>query len=384
MIDPFAPVQMGPLTLKNRFIRSATSDNFADEMGRPSNKMIRYYAYLAKNQVGMINSGIVRPKKPWFGSLRVLTLSGGGQVPFFRNLTEAVHQFGCKITAQLTPYFARGKTFLAPTSPLPGLPEDHPQPLAATIYDIKKAVKTYGRLGALARQAGFDAVQLHAAHGYGLHQFLSPFTNRRSDEYGGGSENRFRIIAEIKQAIGFEAGFDFPVWIKLTTGDFLESAMDVKEAAEMARQVEKAGFFAIEPSCGSLIGDWKSRGPNDKKKWREGYNLERISRIKKCVRIPVAAVGGIRRWEMVVDLLNQGMADFVSLSRPLVAEPDLLTRWLKGDHVPSKCKNCNGCFELFWSNKELKCLRNISYWEGSHIKEQGAAAPNPDEPEPKI
>jgi 2,4-dienoyl-CoA reductase-like NADH-dependent reductase (Old Yellow Enzyme family) len=363
MLDSFQPSLLGPIPVRNKFIRSATSDNLADEKGRPTKSLIRLYTDLAKNGIGMISTGVVRPKASWFGKFRVLTLHDKRGVKALLSLTQSVHTYSAKISAQLTPYFSRGNSFLSPTSPLPGLSKDQPQPREATQREIREVIRIYGQLGGLVKDAGFDAVQIHAAHGYGLHQFLSSYTNRRKDEYGGTLENRFRIVLEIKAAIGAEAGNDFPVWIKLTTGDYLPGAMDINEAVSMARLAEKAGFFAIEPSCGSIIGNWKSRGPNNAGDWKEGYNLDRVVRMKKAVKIPVVALGGLRRLKMIENILHAGKADFISMSRPFLAEPDLLDRWASGDHTPSRCTLCNGCFNLFWGNRPIRCLKNKDYWD---------------------
>lgn len=359
----FEPCILGPIEMKNRFIRSATSDNLADEDGGPSEAMIRYFSHLAENEVAMINTGVVRPFRSWFGRFNVLTFADASLIPRFKTLTDAVHEYGSKVTAQMTPYFARVDTFLAPTAPVPGLLEGVPQPLEATTQEIKNVVSTYGRMAGWIRRAGFDAVQVHAAHGYGLHQFLSPFTNRRHDKYGGNGENRFRIVKEIREAVAREAGADFPIWIKLTTGDFKEGAMDMHDVLDVAERCVHAGFFAMEPSCGSLVGYWKSRGPDNDDEWTEGYNLERIAAIKAAVSIPVVAVGGFRRLEMIRSVVRENRADFISMSRPLLHEPGLILRWKNGDHAPSGCTRCDGCFEMFWRGKNLRCVEQKEHWK---------------------
>jgi len=362
----FQDFSFGPIKIRNRFIRSATSENLCDKQGLPNSSMIKLYRDLAKNELGMINTGVIRPEKSWFGPFNVPTLKNKSDLPTFRKLTDAVHEFGGKITAQLTPYFSKDSKFLAPSSPLPGLPGTVEQPIEATVSDIQKAIDIYGKLSSLIRSADFDAVQLHAAHGYGLHQFLSPYTNRRNDKYGGSLENRFRIIKEIRERISKEAGDDFPVWIKLTTGDFLDGAMGIDDAVEIAKLAEEHGFFSIEPSCGSLIGDWKSRGPNDKAIWEEGFNIDRIAKIKYAVNIPVVAVGGFRRLEYIEKIIEDGKADLVAMSRPLLAEPDLIKRWLNGDLAPSVCNTCDACFEYFWNIKPIRCANNKKYWNYIH------------------
>jgi len=356
----FEKYQMGPLLLKNRFVRSATGDNLVNKEGLPARAMIQWYRTMAQSGVAMINTGMVKPRNSWNSINRTLglALTQKSQISAYKRLTESVHELGGYMTAQMTGYFFRNGKRLAP-SRIPELKDVE----EASVKDIHRAVGIYGELGEFIREANFDALQVHAAHGYGLHQFLSPFFNRRKDQYGGSAENRFRVIAEIRREIARRAGEKFPVWIKLTTGDFFKDGMEMEESVSMARLAEKENFFAIEPSCGSLLGNWKSRGPVDKKEWREGYLVDRTAHIKEAVKIPVVGVGGLRNFHEMEKLIQGGKCDLIALCRPFIREPNLIQRWENGDLSPSRCISCDGCYKIYADRKPIRCVLNSEYWD---------------------
>jgi 2,4-dienoyl-CoA reductase-like NADH-dependent reductase (Old Yellow Enzyme family) len=356
----FENYQIGHLLLRNRFVRSATGDNLVNKKGLPTDAMIKWYRAMAENGVAMINTGMVKPRSSWISVNRAfsLALTQKSQISAYKRLTDSVHELGGLVTAQMTAHFFRNGERLAPSRIL-----ELGDVKEASLSDIHRVVRIYGELGAFIREANFDAIQVHAAHGYALHQFLSPFFNRRNDQYGGSTENRFRIIAEIRREIARMAGKEFPVWIKLTTGDFFEGGMDIDESVSMAQLAEKENFFAIEPSCGSLLGNWKSRGPIDKKKWKEGYLIDRTARIKQAVKIPVVAVGGLRNFNEMERLIQEGKCDLIALCRPFIREPNLIQRWKSGDLSPSQCISCDGCFKTYVDRKPIRCVLNPEYWD---------------------
>lgn len=351
---------MGPLLLRNRFIRSATGDNLVNKEGLPTEAMIQWYRAMAQKGVAMINTGMVKPRSSWISINRTfsLALTKKSQVFAYKRLTQSVHDFGSALTAQMTAYFFKNGERLAPsrTPELENVEE-------ASLRDLRRVIGIYGELGEFIREANFDAVQVHAAHGYGLHQFLSPFFNRRKDQYGGSTENRFRLIAEIRREIARRAGAEFPVWTKLTTGDFFQGGMEIEESVSVAQLAEKENFFAIEPSCGSLLGNWKPGGPIDKKEWKEGYLIDRTARIKEAVKIPVVGVGGLRNFHEMEKLIQEGKCDLIALCRPFIREPNLIQRWQKGDLFPSRCISCDGCFKIYVDRKPIRCVLNPEYWD---------------------
>ena len=356
----FEKYQLGPLLFKNRFVRSATGDNLVGKEGLPTAAMIQWYRAMAQNGVAMINTGMVKPRNSWNSINRTfsLALTQKPQISAYKRLTESVHELGAYITAQMTANFFRNGERLAP-SRIPELGDVE----EASLTDIHRIIGIYGELGKFIRESNFDALQVHAAHGYGLHQFLSPFFNRRKDQYGGSTENRFRVIAEIRREIARRAGEEFPVWIKLTTGDYFKGGMQMEDSVTMAQLAEKENFFAIEPSCGSLLGNWKSRGPVDKKDWKEGYLIDRTAQIRQAVKIPVVGVGGLRNFHEMERLIQGKKCDLIAMCRPFIREPYLIQRWKNGDVSPSRCISCDRCFKIYVDQEPIRCALNPEYWD---------------------
>jgi len=266
-------------------------------------------------------------------------------------LTRVIHNEGACISLQMSPFMIMGDRLVGPSEYRSGV---H----ALTIDEITPIVSLYADTATRARGVGFDAVQVHAGHGYGLSQFLSPHFNRRADAYGGSAKNRFRIFADIRKAIGDKAGTDFPVWIKMNSFDGIPGGLTPDQAADYAPLLEEAGYGAIEVTGGAAGGSHDSRGPLKKDQWFEGYYLEGAAKVKAATTLPVSAVGGIRTLEMIEQILSGGTADMISLSRPLIREPDLINRWTQGDKAPARCISCNGCLGMMMKGKGLFCVQD--------------------------
>ncbi|MDH5747466.1 MAG: NADH:flavin oxidoreductase, partial [Candidatus Bathyarchaeota archaeon] len=209
---------------------------------------------------------------------------------------------------------------------------------------------------------GFDAVQLHGAHGYLLSEFLSPYTNRRTDEYGGDTENRMRIVENIYNRTVEKIGRDFPVLIKINVSDFLEGGIDLNESQKIAERLSNLGIGAIETS-GGMFETRKynknltaSRIKIDSKD-KEAYFLPYAREIKKVISIPLILVGGIRSLDVIEKILAEDSADFISMSRPLIREPDLPNKWLKRiDKSTADCISCNACYKSLM-NGGVRCIQ---------------------------
>jgi 2,4-dienoyl-CoA reductase-like NADH-dependent reductase (Old Yellow Enzyme family) len=214
-----------------------------------------------------------------------------------------------------------------------------------TKKDIDEIVEAFGDGARRAKEYGFDAIQLHAAHGYLINQFLSPLTNRRTDSYGGSVENRCRFLLEVYKRVRSVVGSDFPVFAKLNGSDNLEGGLDLSDAVSTARLLDRGKIDAIEVSGGTSASGEK--GPvriNIDRPDREAYNLSFAREIKKAVGCPVMVVGGFRSLEVIDKALSEDGIDFISMSRPFIREPHLIKRWQAGDTSPARCISCNGCF----------------------------------------
>lgn len=353
----FEPYELCGIQLRNRFVRSATMENLARQNGHPLSQLFEMYRELAEGGVGMVNTSAIFPDAGWNPGhpLKPMIMGSDDDISLFAKLAKVVHRAGARITAQLAPPFCLNGEPIAPSPYSPGVPEKA-MPRELTRGEMAQILTTYQEAARRAREAGFDAVQIHAAHGYTLAKFISPLFNRRTDAYGGSAENRARFIVEIFRALKVGAGENFPVFIKMNGADFQESGMTITDSAPVAEVLDRAGIQAIEPSGGSVGGTHNSRGPLDKEKWAENFYRPFAEEIKRRVKAPVMMVGGLRRFEVVELIIQEGRADLISLSRPFLREPDLVNRWMRGDLSPSACISCDGCSGLLMKGKPVVCV----------------------------
>jgi 2,4-dienoyl-CoA reductase-like NADH-dependent reductase (Old Yellow Enzyme family) len=356
----FASGTINGLALANRFVRSATWEGMATTDGRVTSKLIDIMVQLAEGGVGLIITGhayVARngQASPWQLGIYDDALIGGLQ-----SMTAAVHAAGGKIVAQLAHAgnFALEKAI--DTSPVvasdfEGLARTPRSELS--IDDIQDLQDTYVAAARRARAAGFDGIQLHSAHGYLLSQFLSPWFNRRTDPYGGTPANRVRIHVETLRAIRQAVGEDYPLLVKMNCEDFSEGGLTLTESLAAAEQMVAAGLDAVELSGGLLTGGKLSPSrPNIDEEEKEAYFKDAARTFKTALDVPLILVGGIRSPAVAERLLNEKVADYLSLSRPLICEPDLISRWQSGDRSPSRCLSDNLCFRPGQTGKGIYCV----------------------------
>jgi 2,4-dienoyl-CoA reductase-like NADH-dependent reductase (Old Yellow Enzyme family) len=349
MATLFETAAIGKMPLRNRLVRSATWEGMCTPDGRPTAKLIECYTALAKGAVGLIISGytFVRPEgKQMPGQM-------GLQTPLFepdyRTMARVVHDAGGALAVQLVHTGGHANTDLtgleAVAPSVAGAAQYQQTPAELSKQQIGQIVTAFGRSAARAMQWGVDAVQLHGAHGYLISQFLSPHTNRRTDEYGGAIENRCRFMLEVLAEIRRTTGPDYPVMIKLNATDNREGGLDIADAVIAAEKLDNAGIDAIEissgtPACGPMgPAREKIDGPE-----KEAYNLELAQQIKAKVSCPVMVVGGFRSHAVCNEAVSTHGLDFIALSRPLIRQPDLPNLWQKGEHQTAACISCNKCF----------------------------------------
>jgi 2,4-dienoyl-CoA reductase-like NADH-dependent reductase (Old Yellow Enzyme family) len=246
-------------------------------------------------------------------------------------------------------------------------------PREMTIAEIEETIEAFARAAVRAQEAGFDAVQLHAAHGYLLSEFLSPYTNKRTDEYGGSTEKRFKIIEAIYKRIVGKVGKDFPILIKMNADDFLEGGINLAESKKIAERLSSMGIAAVETSGGMWEVINRSKEElgwqpvvlieariDIKSRDQEAYHLQYAREIRKVIKVPLILVGGIRSLDVIDKILAEGNADFIALCRPLIRQPDLPSRWLKGTGpLTARCISCNGCVSSIMTGS-LKCIPQTS------------------------
>lgn len=356
----FSKTVINGMALNNRLVRSATWEGMCDADGRPTAKLAECYRNLARGGVGLIISGyaFVRPDgRQTPGKLGIHTDDFAAEM---RDLTSAVHHEGGKICLQLV--HAGGQTDSSKAGVRPLAPsavkveQYHEQPRAMSFADIQSVVKAFGNAASRAMTYGFDSVQLHAAHGYLINQFLSPHTNYRTDEYGGPIANRSRFLMEVYWAVREAVGKDYPVLVKLNGSDNLVDGLELDDACYAARQLDKAGVDALEISSGT-----PASGPGAPIRRHidhpqdEGYNLPLARAIKATVNCPIMVVGGFRSPEVCEAALQQD-ADYISMARPFIREPDLANRWLSGERSRAKCISCNACFIPAFKEGGIYCV----------------------------
>ncbi len=362
MSQLFENTSIKSMSLSNRFVRSATWEGMAADDGSCSSKLIEAMVELASGGVGMIITGhaFVSPEGqagPWqMGVYDDKLLDGLSQ------MTSAVHEFESKIVMQLAHAGAHAVTKLTGQEALgPSVKESEEGPLCREISkeEIAKLIRAFAEGAERAKRAGFDGVQIHAANGYLLSQFLSPFYNKRTDEYGGTLENRARIVLDILKAIRKVVDETYPVLIKMNASDFVEGGFSPQDMIDTALLLENAGIDAIEMSGGNPSYSGKyipvRAGKFDSPE-KEVFYRDAAKQYKQKVSVPLILVGGIRSFETAESLIKDGIADYISLSRPLIREPHLVNRWQSGDMAPATCQSDNLCFKPVMAGKGVYCL----------------------------
>jgi len=365
----FTPRKIGTMTVKNRLVRSATYEGMADDNGLVDNRYVALYENLARGGIGTIIAGFAFVKENGIAAKNQTGIHTDGCVPMLKKSVEAVHRVNENVKfvlqiahcgRQVEPDIVEKKKF-KPLAPSPIADKSVGiLPKEMTIRDIEDVTQAFVRSAERAKRAGFDGVQLHGAHGYLLSEFLSPYMNRRTDDYGGSSENRVRVVIEIFEGIKKLCGEDWPVFIKLQVDDFVKEKPSLKppESVEIARRIAEAGFDAIEISggiyeSGEELDPWYLKISTTDE---EAYFLPYARKIKEVIgETLLILVGGIRSFEVAERIVRDGYADFISMSRPFIMEPDLPQKWLNKLSGKSTCTSCNRC-DTEMGNKGLRCL----------------------------
>ena len=357
MFKILKPTTVGKLEIRNRFIRSATQDSSADLSGTVTDDSIRIFAELAAGGVGLIITGHAFVSQNGQASASQYGIYSDEMVPGLARLSHVAHKHGAKIAAQInhsglsSAYLAgRGQMTLGPSQV-----EGRPPHRAMAEEEIDGVINDFTAAAERAREAGFDAVQLHGAHGFLLSQFFSPITNRRQDRWGGTPENRRRLHLEVIHRVRAAVGDDFPILMKFGVMDDQEGGATLDEGIAAIQAMAQAGLDAIEISGGMGAGSLGAiRVLNDGNS-EDVYYRERAARAKRASNLTLALVGGIRRLETAEDIVTSGDADLVSLSRALIREPGLISRWLSGDQRRARCISCNKCTGAMRRSKVLEC-----------------------------
>jgi 2,4-dienoyl-CoA reductase-like NADH-dependent reductase (Old Yellow Enzyme family) len=349
------------MLLANRFVRSATWEGMATDDGSCTPALVDVAVQMARGGVGLIITGHAFVSEEGRAGSWQMGVHKDTFIPGLTQMADAVHDAGAKIVMQIAHAGCRAAAQLSGLQPISSSSFENEKGATAremTQGDIKSVAGAFAQAAVRARKAGLDGVQIHAAHGYLLNQFLSPFFNKRTDEYGGTIENRTRMVLEVLWSIQEAAGPDFPVLIKLNSEDFLEGGFTVDDMLATARILDQAGIDAIEMSGGTVLSAEYSaprKGKLDSED-QEVYYRKAAERFKEKIRVPLMLVGGIRSYNVAEQLVSEGVADYVAMCRPFIREPGLVNRWRTGDIRKALCVSDNGCFRPAFRGEGIRCV----------------------------
>ncbi len=393
----FTSARIGQLEIKNRLVRSATYENAATSKGEVSDFLVDLYRTLAKGGVGLIITGTAGVYSKALAPLLVVRADDDSFIPSLEKIPRAVREVApdCKVMLQLhhpgrqvinrenaaklvpvlppalVAYIQKHPEVILPPKEAPHVVEPTAPsavydatfdrtPRTLTPDEIDEIIEAFAEGARRAQEASFDGVQFHAAHGYLLSSFLSPRTNQREDQYGGSTENRTRIVKDIYQRARRKVGDRFPILIKINTTDFLPGGIDLHEALRVGKLLSEVGFAAIEASGGmweSVTRKQEELGwlpvilPESrtgiKAQDQEAYFLPGARALKEKTNATVILVGGLRSFSKIEEVLTSKAVDFVSMSRPLIRQPDLPILWRSGEGPDkAECISCNACLPI--------------------------------------
>jgi 2,4-dienoyl-CoA reductase-like NADH-dependent reductase (Old Yellow Enzyme family) len=345
----FSEGRIASLRLKNRWVRSATAES-ASPNGEMSEAGIDMYRDLARGGVGLVITGHMAVMAAGRADSKQTCIYDDRFTPLIRKIADVVHQTGhaCKVVAEIA-HAGMQSRISEPVAPsAKSWPNRPNKPRALTTREVEELVTHFAQAARRVQAAGFDGVQIHAAHGYLLSSFLSSYTNTRTDRYGGSLAKRVTVVREIVERARALVGPEFPILIKMNCEDGVAGGIDIDNFPELAREIEKAGIQAVEVSGNNPI-----RGPlasaDD-----ESYFLKYLRRVE--LSIPLILTGGNRSVERLEAILKTGKPDFFGLARPLLREPDLPNRWLEGRGGPeSTCISCNRCIAGLGKGEVTRC-----------------------------
>lgn len=385
----FSSISIAGLELKNRFVHSATQEYLATEKGIVTDDLVKRYATLAKGEVGLIIPGDVYVHP--MGKSRVCQtgIHSDEMIPGLTRMVKAVHENGGKIIFQLSHAGRQsskkilGKTPLGPSS-FGRDPVHFVKPREMLEDDIREAVDAFGKAAHRAMEAGADGIRLHAAHGYLINQFLSPYFNRRVDGWGGSDEKRFRFLEEVLSEVKRSVPKATPILVKLSTDDHTPGPGITPPLAQYyARRLAELGIHGFEPSSGAahysfmnmcrgevpvkelvagrsfwekLPAKMKLSQMVGKFDFQEGYHVEVAKLIRAVVgTASIFLVGGMRTVGFMEEAVRNGYGEFISMSRPFIREPFLVKRIRQGKTDRASCVSCNKCLARLANRQPVKC-----------------------------
>lgn len=358
----FSKCKIGTLTLKNRVVMPAMGTSYAEYNGEAGENIIDYYEARAKGGCGLIITEITRVnEESGVGLTNQLSATNVKYVKNLKKLAQTIQRHNCAIFLQLqhpgraTPsHLLGGRKQVAPSELAD--PTVGEVPHAMTVEEIQLVIKQFITSACYAQMAGFDGVEIHAAHGYLINQFLSPYSNRRTDEYGGSLENRTRFLTQVLMGIKAVCGAKFPVSVRISADEFVENGLGLEESTKIASQLEALGADAINVSCGVYATGHTCIEPSS---FAEGWKRHLGQAIKAVVGIPVIATNNIKHPAMAETMLDEDVCDFVAVGRGQLADSEWCNKAKNGqDGSIRKCIGCLHCFNILNKGMPLLCTVN--------------------------
>ena len=359
----FEQGKIGNLLLKNRVVMPPMETNLSGTEGEITDHQIRYYEERAKGGAGLIIVEMTSVEYKYGKASAVQTrIDDDRFIPGFHRLANALHKYGTKMFVQLhhggrqsSSIYIDGRQIVAPSPITSAAVGEEPREL--TTAEVKELVNKFIMGAVRSKLAGADGVEVHAAHGYLVNEFLSPLTNIRTDEYGGSFENRMRFLEEIILGIKEQCGRDYPVIVRLSVDEFVEGGMDVELGKRIGMHLEKIGVDAIHASAGTYESfEVVIESPL----YEQGWRVYLAEEMKKAVSIPVIAVGVIREPEFAESILADGKADFIAIGRGQIADPEWVHKVMEGrESEIRKCICCMHCIRSVGKHLHVQCAVNV-------------------------
>ncbi len=360
----FTPFKIGSCEIPNRLVVSPMVVNMNPDRGFATQQYIRYHEEKAKGGWGLIITEDYRVNENAGGYPHIAGLYDEAQIPSHKAFTDVIHKYDTRVFCQIyhagrqSNHNVNGGVQPVSSSPIP-CPWNKELPRELSVEEIQQIVRDFGNTAANVVKAGFDGVEIHAAHGYLIHQFLSPNSNKRIDEYGGSFENRTRFLKEVMQSVREAVGPGFPMQVRLSAVEFAEGGRTMFETHEIIRRIEEWGADALNLTYG-MYGTRSSVGSVSSFFQGHGWNVGLAEEAKSLVKIPVITVGRIQEPYMAEEIIATGKADFVAMGRSSLCDPHYPNKVKAGDYNDIRtCIGClQGCTASTYQGVPVYCLVN--------------------------